>query len=92
MRGIFAVAAGAAMLAGCIPQQLSEQAECFFIAASTSQQPYAPILLNQCTGESWLLVKTVLAEAKEPGESNTFTYRWMPISKSFFEPTLERGG
>jgi hypothetical protein len=60
---------------------------------ATNVEPYAPILLNKCTGKAWLLSRSDTQEATSSSRG-TFAYRWRPITTddtaeaSF--PTLRR--
>jgi hypothetical protein len=47
------------------------------------------ILLNRCTGDTWLLVKTSVGK---PGKSDDYVYRWYPISTGSSEVVLSRPG
>ncbi|RWX70525.1 hypothetical protein EN780_03120 [Mesorhizobium sp. M4B.F.Ca.ET.089.01.1.1] len=66
------------VLSGCNwlrdePQQ-QEMSHCFSVTQGVGQQPYSPILLDACTGRSWLLVK-----ANKPDGS--FTYQWLALER-----------
>ena len=60
--------------------------------ASTNIAPLSPILLNKCTGESWMLIKVLIKEADPTkDQKQLFTWRWAPISKEYQEPQLSPG-
>lgn len=66
------------LLTGCNrlvdqPQQ-QDASHCFSITPGVGQQPYSPILLDACTGRSWLLVK-----GNKPDGS--FTYQWFALER-----------
>lgn len=80
-----------ALLSGC-DANLGKNAEapptpCFSIQ-NASEQPHSPILINSCTGQTWLLVKSDYSDKPEDG----FTYQWFSINKLDYQtPTLVRG-
>lgn len=45
------------------------------------------ILLNKCTGDTWLLVKTNLADDKGK-DTDSFTFRWYALARDYVEPAL----
>ena|SRR6516165_10441457 len=56
------------------------------VSPQANVAPYGLILLNQCTGKTWLLSKIVKREKRpenpnEKAKPDTFTYRWRPITK-----------
>jgi len=56
------------------------------ITPQASVAPYGLILLDKCTGKTWLLSKIVKREKlpanpNEKAKQDTFTYRWRPIPK-----------
>ena len=62
--------------------------QCFDIVNATpQQQPFLPILLDRCTGRSWMLVKIELTNptGRPPA---AFTYRWFPLAADTSEPSL----
>jgi hypothetical protein len=49
---------------------------CFDVVATASDaSPNAPIMIDRCTGRTWLLVRTPLDKG-----GTSFTYLWYPIS------------
>lgn len=48
------------------------------------------VLLNKCTGESWLMTEVVVQKGTKDSKA-IFTYRWSPISKEYAESHLSRG-
>lgn len=87
-----AIGLSAALLAaGCGPITEGDQPECFaVVSAATGVSPNVLLMLDKCTGATWVLVKTQLKEAGA-GEKALFTYRWAPITKTYIEPQLEFG-
>jgi hypothetical protein len=53
-----------------------------------STDPASSILLNRCTGDTWMLVRTTVSKSGKPEE---YTYRWYPISVGTSEALLSRG-
>jgi len=81
------------MLTGCNdifqPRQPAQQAApsslCFSMVAGNDNQPHSPILVDQCTGKTWLLVKSNLTDKPADG----FTYQWLTIQRfDYANPTL----
>lgn len=65
------------------------QVPCYEIAPASKFKD--EILLDKCTGISWLLVRTTLVDAKGK-ETGAFTYRWYPITRETYgEPEMTRG-
>lgn len=82
------IAALLAILTGCDqskPQAV--ESHCFSVTPASGQRPYLPIMTNECTGESWLMVEVALSDKPADG----FTYRWYKLDKiDFRPPTLVR--
>lgn len=55
--------------------------------AGFSTDPAFSILLNRCTGDTWMLVRTGIKQGKGAEE---FTYRWYPVAIGSGEATLAR--
>jgi hypothetical protein len=53
-----------------------------------STDPASSILLNRCTGDTWMLVRTTVSKTGKPEE---YAYRWYPISVGSSEALLSRG-
>ncbi len=54
--------------------------QCWEIVSPNSKEvPYAPILINKCTGKSWFLAKVATQGAK-PDAPGTYVLRWRPIT------------
>jgi hypothetical protein len=49
------------------------------IAAGPNVAQRFPILINKCTGKTWLLTKVEIREGKS-GLPGAYAYRWRPIS------------
>lgn len=68
-------------LAGCNEIDVTTKSvnpqECFSISPSNGNQPFAHILLDKCTGSSWLLVRSRLGDKPEDG----YTYQWVILEK-----------
>jgi hypothetical protein len=63
------------------PQQPQESSEGCFTVVTHAATAAGSILLNRCTGKSWLLVTTRTG-------SGTVTLRWYPISVETTEPIV----
>lgn len=81
MKRFFVVAAALAA-SGCNEQK--PPSSCYELSAATSQQPGMPILLDRCTGNSWLLVRTPLGD----DAGGSFTYRWLSLAKLDYETPI----
>jgi len=64
------------------PQSNSENAKCFEISrTNVLVDPSNPILINKCTGDTWMLVKSEIVDVN--GHStDSFTYRWFKLGES----------
>lgn len=49
--------------------------------------PHAPLLLDQCSGSSWLLVRDPVAPA-HPGDAQAYRYRWFPLAIASTEAVM----
>jgi hypothetical protein len=64
---------------------------CFEVVANGPDAlPNGPILVNRCTGATWLLVRTPLADQKGAA-TGSFTYVWEPLSVGRESPDLSLG-
>ncbi len=63
------------------PEQDAAPAPCFDVTFPNSgQQPFAPILFNRCTGQSWILVRLPIPPATGAHVSaQSHTFRWSPL-------------
>lgn len=51
---------------------------CWMISpADPNAVPSAPILLDRCSGKTWILAKVPFSDGKNP--SSAFAYRWRPL-------------
>jgi hypothetical protein len=78
-------------LLGCFPERDQQQAStgCYSIASPESGvTPHGLVLLNACTGETWVAVRVLLEEAKT-GQPAVFTYRWSPLNRNPLESRLQ---
>jgi hypothetical protein len=57
-------------------------------ATVLSTDPANSILLNKCTGDTWMLVRTTVSKTGKPEE---YASRWYPISVGSSEALLSRG-
>lgn len=76
------------LLTGCYEAKKEAKenlVECFEVIEQ-SKTP-RPLMVNKCTGDTWILVYTTLAE-KQEGQPETFTYRWYPLTYSTTETAL----
>jgi hypothetical protein len=87
---LLAAAALVASSASLCAQEAAPQspaAQCWkIVSPQANVAPYGLILLDQCTGKTWLLSKIVKREKRpenpnEKAKPDTFTYRWRPIPK-----------
>jgi len=53
---------------------------CFDVVRSSNGETAGAILVNRCTGRTWILV------ANKNGDSDRVTYRWVPIETAESEP------
>lgn len=78
------------LLTGCFPEKkqdisVSKPSQCFEIMPA--KDDLRPLMFNKCTGESWLLVYTIL-ERKENGGIKYYTYAWHPLTRNTEEPIM----
>jgi hypothetical protein len=63
---------------------------CFQIMATPSDGgPSSAILLDACTGQTWILVRSYQPAAKK-GRAGNVAHRWEPLSKDSAEPPPAR--
>lgn len=88
MKSIIVIAFTMSALTGCdVIRPKESKQTCFTMTPSSATQPYSALLLDECSGESWLLVRTRLDD-KPNGD---FTYQWMKIQRlDYVNPTLSR--
>ncbi len=55
------------------------------ISPAQGVEPYSLVLLDRCTGKSWILTRVFMDK-----NANTWTYRWSPISVGDSEAHLSR--
>lgn len=64
-------------------QDIKPEAHCFLVVPPVSNTALsAPIKLNTCTGESWLLVRTPIDKI------GGYTYVWEPLAHADQAPAL----
>jgi hypothetical protein len=64
------------------PQAAPPPQPCWEIVAPVAgTDPPAMVMLNRCTGDTWLLAKEVTREA-QPTAPGTYVYRWRRIMKT----------
>ena len=69
---------------------LEIKGECFqVISPVAGTSPASFLLLNKCSGATWMLVRAVGSEGK-PGQADYFTYKWLPLSTGDREPQMAR--
>ena len=89
-RNFWYLAALPLLLSGCLedkkcPEE-KKQIDCFEVIPES--KTLRPIMVNKCTGETWMLVYTSFVDEKG-NKTGTFTYRWSPLSsKNYGEPEL----
>ena len=64
----------------------SPTTQCWTIVGHANADPYGSILLDQCTGKTWLLTKvftrgTAPADPSQKPKRDSFTYQWLPITR-----------
>ena len=71
-------------------QERAQHGSCFDVVAAPSEtQPAGAILLNRCSGQTWILVRTYQAPAK--GSPGHFVYRWSALASDGIEPRPRSG-
>jgi hypothetical protein len=64
------------------------EAHCFAVTPGNGNQPFAPIMVDACTGQTWILVKIRNGEKPEDG----YTYQWFNIERyDSLHPSLVGG-
>jgi hypothetical protein len=64
------------------PPQAAAPAPCWEIVAPVAgTDPPTMVMLNRCTGDTWLLAKEVTRAAR-PTAPGTYVYRWRRIAKT----------
>ena len=64
------------------------KAPCWEIYAGTSNvAPYTAILLNKCSGDSWLLIRSGVTDKKGKG-TDSWVWRWSPLNAESSEAIL----
>jgi hypothetical protein len=82
VRHLMAVALVALPAGDALAQGAASQAACFEVLAGPSEmQPAGAILLNRCSGETWILVRTYPSPAR-----GTPAYRWSAIIADVADP------
>jgi hypothetical protein len=62
-------------LHGRAQAQTAPQGPCYEISAGNPNlAPYSPILIDKCTGKTWILSKVTLREGKQD-----CVFRWSPV-------------
>jgi len=63
------------LLAGLLstPCTAQEKEPCFSVTTTSGQGLTGSILINRCTGETWILTRVGLSSDKQ-------TFRWLPIT------------
>lgn len=79
MRGIII---GLIITMGLVAEAAADEMPCFDVSRNTTSGPAGAILVNKCTGETWILVATSLV--------NGTTSRWYPITTANGEVVLPR--
>ena len=83
---VFAVSMTALLISGCdLSGGESAKAEnCFSVIPGNSTQPYSPIMLDSCRGESWVMVRSPFSDKPEDG----YTYNWYKMDRFAWPPSL----
>jgi hypothetical protein len=85
------------LVAGCGPlveTKAEAEPQCFFVVAPTANTlPPIPILLNKCTGETWIVIRQLIKNADPAkGEKEEWAWRWAPLQKNFDEGQFQSSG
>jgi hypothetical protein len=78
-------------IGAAVAQDNRSSGACFdFVSPQQGITPGSVLKVNKCTGESWMLTRTRLSEAKtnSPG---TYAYRWVPLSHDEKEAVFPSG-
>lgn len=76
------VLASLLLLTGCLEDK--PKAECFEMYNQNQAYPKLPMLLNKCTGETWILLRETYPPGK--GESQgTAVYKWFRVNQTILE-------
>jgi hypothetical protein len=74
------------------PLPASPAPACFDVVPNEGQgAPADAILVNRCTGETWILVRAPVPDANGE-DSADFTYTWLPLSTGQDKPVLQMSG
>lgn len=77
---------GMTISADALRAQEPGQGVCFELhPAASAQPPHAPLLLNRCTGETFILVAGSSSKKRLAAPSG---YRWLPVSKGRAIPAV----
>lgn len=72
-----------------LAQAPAPETACFqMMATPAGAGPASTILLDRCTGQTWILARRFQAAAK--GRSGNAAFRWEPLSKDNAEPPPSR--
>jgi hypothetical protein len=69
--GVITITATLVVTVGAFAQQGTQ---CFDVSRNTTGDPIGAILVNRCTGDTWLLVSNL--------QGGNTTVRWYPISRA----------
>jgi hypothetical protein len=70
---------------GACAQETAARGACFDVVTGPAEtRPAGAILLNRCSGQSWILVRAYQAPTK--GNPAQFVYRWSALASEFAEP------
>ncbi|MER8639327.1 hypothetical protein NKJ81_18700 [Mesorhizobium sp. M0018] len=77
-------------LSGCdgVFGSRTQETHCFSVIPGNGNQPYASVMLDNCTGRTWLLVKSRMSNKPEDG----YTYQWFNVERyDTLHPSLVGG-
>ena len=85
MKRIAVLCAGLA-IAGCVKEtREQEQTVCFSVVPNAGEQPHSHMMVNGCTGDTWLLVKSRMGDKPDDG----YTFQWMKVARlDYSNPVL----
>jgi len=74
---LFPLAVFGLITAPAFAQEGAPTTQCWEVLAPPQAiAPASALKINKCTGETWLLVRTRLSDAKAPDVDGTYTFRW----------------
>lgn len=74
------------LLSGCdlSGDKSAKAANCFSVIPGNTTQPYSPIMVDACRGETWVMVRSPFSDKPEDG----YTYNWYKMDRFAWPPSL----